>query len=101
MPMAPPAPTLFSITKVWPSILLSRSAVSRAIVSVTPPTPYGTTTRTLRLGHCCADEGSADTASDTQAAAAASQNLVFIASSLTLFVDNVMGRGPRGRPEAA
>src|SRR3954447_1976575 len=70
------------MTKVCPSALLNRSAVTRAIVSVTPPTPYGTTTFTVRAGHCCARPGIVAPASETNAPITASSLLVLIAMVL-------------------
>src|SRR3712207_5979316 len=51
MPMLPPAPGRFSITKLCPSLSLSRSAMMRVSTSVEPPAGSGTTMRTRRSGH--------------------------------------------------
>ncbi len=39
----PPAPPRFSTTTCWPSVLLIRSATSRASASLPPPAGNGTT----------------------------------------------------------
>src|SRR5262245_9331158 len=69
--MEPPAPGLVSMKNVCPSILPRRSAVMRAIVSVTPPGAYGTTTLTVRVGQACARDAEVPPASITHAAIAA------------------------------
>src|SRR5688500_12524125 len=65
----------------WPSVLVRRSAVRRAIVSVTPPAPYGTTTFTGRIGHGWLYPGVAKPASAAQAAAMAASCFKFIVVS--------------------
>src|SRR5215467_1750565 len=54
-PILVPAPGLFSITSCLPQILDRRSAVMRATVSVEPPSAYGTTMRTGRVGQAWAN----------------------------------------------
>ena len=46
----PPAPPRFSTTTCWPSVLLMRSATSRASASLPPPAGNGTTSVTGRVG---------------------------------------------------
>src|SRR6516162_1059252 len=43
VPSAPPAPGRFSTTKLWPNLADKCCAASRAIMSVLPPAPNGTT----------------------------------------------------------
>src|SRR5215469_18113899 len=52
--MVPPAPVTFSTMTGWPSELFIRSANTRPIVSVTPPTANGTTIMMGRDGYVCA-----------------------------------------------
>ncbi|WZB71938.1 hypothetical protein WJ968_09575 [Achromobacter xylosoxidans] len=52
--MEPPAPPRFSTTTGWPSSRVSPSANTRAVVSVTPPAPKGTISRTGCVGYACA-----------------------------------------------
>src|SRR5262245_27290917 len=51
----PPAPPRFSTTTCWPSVLLIRSATSRASASLPPPAGNGTTSVTARFGKVCAE----------------------------------------------
>src|SRR5262249_36240508 len=52
--MLPLAPVRFSTTTDWPRRAPSRSATTRALVSVTPPGANGTTRRSGRAGQSCA-----------------------------------------------
>src|SRR5215831_1606282 len=52
--MLPLAPGRFSTTTDWPRRAPSRSATTRALVSVTPPGANGTTRRSGRAGQSCA-----------------------------------------------
>src|SRR5262249_34719302 len=52
--MVPPAPSLFSTTTDWPSVLLIDAAIERPTTSVGPPAANGTTSVTGRVGYPCA-----------------------------------------------
>ena len=52
--MVPPAPSLFSITTVWPSAFVIEAPRVRATTSVGPPAAKGTTRVTVREGKPCA-----------------------------------------------
>src|SRR5947207_2290915 len=56
-PIMPPAPVIFSTITCWPAISDMRRAMMRAITSVPPPAPHGTTRVSGRAGHGCADAG--------------------------------------------
>ena len=46
----PPAPALFSTTKVWPSVSCNVCATTRAAASVTEPAANGVRIVTVRVG---------------------------------------------------
>ena len=48
--MVPPAPTVFSTSTVWPSVLPMGMAIRRATASVGPPAANGTTSEIGRSG---------------------------------------------------
>src|ERR1019366_995642 len=56
-PLMPPAPPTFSMITCWPSSSDKRGASTRAMVSVAPPAPNGTTMVTGRVRHVCAAAG--------------------------------------------
>src|SRR5207253_3237773 len=72
--MVPPAPSLFSITTVWPSVFIIAAPSVRATTSVGPPAANGTTSVTVRDGYASPH------AVATAAADRASAQSAFIAS---------------------
>src|SRR5690348_12064452 len=66
----PPAPPTFSITICWPRISAARAASVRPSTSTAPPAANGTTMVIGRLGKSCADAGTANGGSESQARAA-------------------------------
>jgi hypothetical protein len=79
-PIAPVAPGRFSTTTGCPSEVASRSASTRATMSPVPPAENGTTSRTVRVGYCCAYAGSAS-APDATTKTAAKRRSAGIVSS--------------------
>src|SRR5258708_35951224 len=82
--MVPPAPSLFSITTVWPSVFVIATPSVRATTSVGPPAANGTMSVTGRDGYW--------PHAATAAAASASAQSAFIAS--------LMGPPPGGCGDA-
>ena len=72
MPIAPPAPALFSITTDCFRSRDIASAIGRATVSATPPGGNGTTIVIVRSGYCAK---AADAANAREATAAARESL--------------------------
>src|SRR5215470_18741040 len=64
----PPAPPRFSTTTCWPSVLLMRSATSRARASLPPPAGNGTTSVIGRDGKVCARLKGAERLANSRAA---------------------------------
>src|SRR5262245_11349832 len=52
--MVPPAPPLFSMTTVWPRLVVSAAPTARATVSVALPAVNGTMMWIVRDGQACA-----------------------------------------------
>jgi hypothetical protein len=50
MPRVPPAPPIFSMIRLWPSVRPMASPIRRDIVSVGPPAAAGTTSAIDRFG---------------------------------------------------
>src|SRR6516162_8155406 len=61
----PPAPVTFSTITCWPSSSDRRGASARAITSVAPPAPNGTTMVSGRDGQLCAAAGALATSAAT------------------------------------
>src|SRR5882672_4498172 len=76
--MVPPAPSLFSITTVWPRVLDIDAPSVRATVSVGPPAADGTTIVSGRVGYPCPSAAGAQPASAITHAVTIAAKLLFI-----------------------
>src|SRR5262245_56204268 len=89
--MVPPAPSLFSTTIVWPSVLLIATPIVRATTSVGPPAAKGTINVTGLVGYPC-DEAMLPSMAPAHASRLSKRFLrnVFIVAPPCLFVCSLL-----------